>query len=89
MCGHVFVCDVSVHLVCVCMYVWCVCACVLRACVRMCGVYVRVCVLVCLCVWCFCVCAVVSLMALLKLPNETSVVLSPSVVTVLKGLHVI
>lgn len=32
---------------------------------------------------------VVSLMALLKLPDETSIVLSPSVVTVLKRLHVV
>ena len=32
---------------------------------------------------------VVSLMALLKLPDETSIVQSPSVVTVLKGLHVV
>ena len=32
---------------------------------------------------------VVSLMALLKLPDETSIVLSRSVVTVLKRLHVI
>ena len=32
---------------------------------------------------------VVSLMALLKLPDETSIVLSRSVVTVLKRLHVV